>query len=96
MISEMLKVNTTLSVLVLYGNEETVIICCSTRTRRFSAANNIGDEGAIMISEALRINPSLTALNLRGETHNEVVGAWQSKITPLLQVTELVLKEQTS
>ena len=37
----------------------------------FKTGNNIVDEGARMISEALRINGTLTELNLRSERKNK-------------------------
>ena len=65
MISESLKINTTLTDLDLYGDER-----IKKRNRKIGywnwkwAVNNIGAEGAEMISESLKINTTLTKLYL--------------------------------
>jgi hypothetical protein len=52
--------------------------------------NDIGDEGAIKLFEALKWNSSLASLNLRG---NRLVASFH---THSIQVMKLVLKEPSN
>ena len=64
--SEMMKVNTTLTSLNLCGEGRGVK---KTRKKRKSCltGNGIGDEGAKSMSEMLKMNSTLKLLNLCGE-----------------------------
>ena len=70
-ISESLMVNTTLTELDLYGNEEWAIKEKKNEWRnewnddKWRTGNSIGDSGAIKMSELLRKNTTLTTLNLK-------------------------------
>jgi hypothetical protein len=57
-LSELLKSNSSLTLLDLTGNKRCVI------SFSLNTDNDIGDEGAINLSEALKSNTSLTELNL--------------------------------
>ena len=68
-VSEMLKVNTTLRELNIsgyYGKKKTNIGEKRTKTTKRRTENIIGEEGAKTLCETLEINTTLTSLNLRG------------------------------
>ena len=67
MIGESLKINTTLTYLGLWSNDMIQIFNITNNIYIFRTDNKIGTEGAKSLSEALKINSSLTKLNLSGE-----------------------------
>ena len=77
MISEVLKRNSTLTILDLGGDENEEWIYNENRDKVIEmkiekwTGSKIGDEGARMISEGLKSNSSLTELNLLGDENEE-------------------------
>ena len=69
MISETLKVNTTLTELYLQGDEQEYKWKRegNEKERNKWTGNKIGDEGASKISESLKVNTTLTDLWLGGD-----------------------------
>ena len=70
-LSEALKTNTTLQSLYLDGeqekSEEDGRIADIANNQHQQTANNIGDEGARALSDALKVNTTLHTLDLEGE-----------------------------
>ena len=70
-LSEALKVNTTLQSLNLFGEQEQSVedgwIADIANNKHQQAGNDIGEEGARALSDALKTNTSLQSLNLRCE-----------------------------
>ena len=69
MISETLKVNTTLTELYLQGDEQEYKWKREGNVNEMNkwTANRIGDSGANKISETLKVNSTLTELHLGGD-----------------------------
>ena len=70
MIKEVLRCNTTLTTLFLRCLIQSIVLLddsCLTRVMSMLTVNSIGDDGARIISEGLKSNSTLTALNLSGK-----------------------------
>lgn len=66
-ISEALKLNTSLTSIVLWGEFcRAVALFVVSLFPHICVDNDIGDDGAIALSEALKVNTTLTSINIGG------------------------------
>ena len=79
-LSEALKINTTLQSLDLGGEQEESVedgwIADIANNKHQQAVNDIGDEGAGALGEALKTNTTLQSLTLTSEEEESVDGGW--------------------
>ena len=79
-LSEGLRINSTLTKLMLMGNKQDVhteiYVELYNNNNQIVLGNDIGNEGARMLCESLKTNPSLTSLLLYSISEEILRGMW--------------------